>query len=43
MQEPTPELLKKAHRAQMILYGVTILCALLPLLLFWLKRRGVFH
>jgi len=40
--EQDPILLKKAHRAQMILYGVMILFAVLPLLLLWLQRHGAF-
>jgi hypothetical protein len=43
MQEQNPEVLKKAHRHQMILYGVMILFALLPFVLLWLKRRGAFN
>ena len=42
-EEQDPELMKKAHRAQMILYGVMIFFALLPFLLLWLKRRGAFN
>ena len=43
MQEvPDPELIKKAHRAQMILYGVMIFFTVLPFLLLWLIRRGAF-
>ncbi len=41
--EQDPEMMKKAHRAQMILYGVMILFALLPFLILWLKRRGAFN
>ena len=37
-----PELEKKAHRAQMILYGVMIFFVILPFILLWLKNRGVF-
>jgi len=43
MSEPDPELAKKAHRAQMILYGIMILFAILPFVLLWLMKRGVFH
>ena len=43
MSEPDPELAKKAHRAQMILYGVMILFAILPFVLLWLMKRGAFH
>lgn len=43
MSEPDPELAKKAHRAQMILYGVMILFAILPFVLLWLMKRGFFH
>ena len=45
MSEPEldPELAKKAHRAQMILYGVMALFAVLPFVLLWLMKRGYFH
>jgi hypothetical protein len=43
MQEQNPDLLKKAHRHQMILYAVMILFAVLPLVLIWLKRHGAFN
>lgn len=43
MDEPDPELAKKAQRAQMILYGVMIFLGLLPFVLLWLKNRGVFN
>jgi hypothetical protein len=43
MQEPNPELLKKAQRHQVILYVVMIVFAVLPLVLIWLKRRGAFN
>jgi cytochrome c1 len=43
MSESDPELEKKAHRAQMILYGVMIFFTILPFLLLWLKKRGVFN
>ena len=43
MQEQDPEMMKKAHRAQMILYGVMIFLAVLPFVLLWLKRRGAFN
>jgi len=43
MQEQDPELMRKAHRAQMILYGVMIFFVILPFLLLWLKRRGAFN
>jgi hypothetical protein len=39
---PDPELEKKAHRAQMILYGVMIFFLILPFVLLWLKNRGLF-
>jgi hypothetical protein len=42
MQEQDPELMKKAHRAQIILYVVMIVFAILPLVLLWLKRGGAF-
>jgi hypothetical protein len=41
--EQDPTLMKKAQRAQMILYGVMILFAVLPFLLLWLQRRGAFN
>ena len=41
MEEPNPDVLKRAHRHQMILYGVMIFFAILPLaILYWLKHRG---
>lgn len=43
MQEPNPELLRKAQRAQMLLLAVMVVFVLLPFLLLWLKRRGLFH
>lgn len=43
MSETDPELEKKAHRAQMILYGVMIFFVILPFLLLWLKKRGLFN
>ena len=43
MSENDPELEKKAHRAQMILYGVMIFFLVLPFVLLWLKNRGVFN
>jgi cytochrome c1 len=43
MPEPDPETMKKAHRAQMILYGVMIFFAVLPFIVLWLKRRGSFN
>lgn len=43
MEEQDPELMKKAHRAQMILYGVMIFFAILPFVLLWLIRRGTFN
>jgi hypothetical protein len=43
MAETDPELQRKAHRAQMILYGVMILFGILPFVLLWLKHRGVFN
>jgi hypothetical protein len=42
MSETDPELEKKAHRAQMILYGVMLFFVVLPFILLWLKKRGVF-
>ena len=42
MDEQDPELTRKAHRAQMILYGVMIFFTGLPFLLLWLIRRGAF-
>lgn len=43
MSDVDPELEKKAHRAQMILYGVMLLFLVLPFVLLWLKNRGVFR
>jgi hypothetical protein len=43
MSEQDPELAKKAHRAQMILYGIMILFAILPFALLWLMKRGFFN
>ena len=43
MSEIDPELEKKAHRAQMILYGVMLFFLVLPFVLLWLKKRGVFN
>lgn len=43
MQEPSPEVLKKAQRHQVILYGVMVLFAALPFVIMWLIRRGVFR
>ena len=42
MEPPDPKLEKKAHRAQMILYGVMILFLALPFFLLWLINKGVF-
>jgi hypothetical protein len=42
MSEPDPELAAKAHRAQMILYGVMVLFGVLPFVLLWLRNRGFF-
>ncbi len=42
VDQPDPELEKKAQRAQMILYGVMIFFLILPFVLLWLKNRGVF-
>lgn len=39
-EEPlTPEMKAKAHRAQMILYGVMIFFLVLPFVLLWLLRK----
>lgn len=43
MEELDPELQKKAHRAQLILYAVMIFLGVLPFVLLWLKNRGVFN
>lgn len=44
MEEPNPDVLKRAHRHQMILYGVMILFALIPfVLILWLKHHGASH
>jgi hypothetical protein len=42
-QEQDPEVMKKAQRAQMILYGVMLFFAVLPFVLLWLKKRGAFN
>ena len=42
MDEVDPELQKKAHRAQMILYGVMIFFGVLPFILLWMINHGVF-
>ncbi len=39
-EEPlTPELKAKAHRAQMILYGVMLFFLVLPFVLLWLFKK----
>ena len=43
MNEDDPELVKKATRAQFILYGVMLFFLVLPFVLLWLKRRGTFN
>jgi hypothetical protein len=43
MEEQDPELMKKAQRAQYILYGVMILFLIIPFVLLWLIRRGTFE
>jgi len=43
MEEQDPELMKKAQRAQTILYAVMIFFAILPFVLLWLQRRGYFN
>jgi hypothetical protein len=43
MSEQDPELAKKAHRAQMILYGVMLLFLVLPFVLLWMKKQGLFN
>ncbi len=44
MEEPQdPELMKKAQRAQYILYGVMIFFLILPFVVLWLIRRGTFE
>lgn len=40
MEEQDPELMKKAQRAQFILYGVMILFLILPFVVLWFLRRG---
>lgn len=37
--ETDPELSAKAHRAQLILYGVMFLFLVLPFLVLWLKGK----
>jgi hypothetical protein len=39
MEEPNPDVLKRAQRHQMIIYGVMILFALLPFVIIFLSRR----
>ncbi|HEY4300307.1 MAG TPA: hypothetical protein VGM73_05510 [Candidatus Didemnitutus sp.] len=44
MEEPNPEVLKRAQRHQIILYGVMILFVVAPLvIILWLRRHGVAH
>jgi hypothetical protein len=43
MEERDPELEKKAHRAQMILYGFMAFFALIPFVLIWLHKKGYFN
>ena len=43
MEEQDPELMKKAQRAQFILYGVMILFLVLPFVVLWWLRRGGAH
>ena len=43
MNEQDPELREKAQRAQWILYAVMLFFLVLPFILLWLKRRGVFN
>jgi hypothetical protein len=44
MEEPQdPELMKKAQRAQYILYGAMIFFLVLPFVVLWLIRRGTFE
>jgi hypothetical protein len=40
MEEQDPELMKKAQRAQWILYGVMILFVVIPFAIVWWMRRG---
>lgn len=35
--------MKKAQRAQIILYAVMIFFGVLPFIVLWLKNRGVFN
>lgn len=39
MEEQDPELMKKAQRAQFILYGVMLLFLVLPFVVLWFLRR----
>ncbi len=40
MEEHDPELMKKAQRAQWILYGVMLLFLVIPFVVLWYLRRG---
>ena len=40
MEEQDPELMKKAQRAQWILYGVMLLFLVVPFVVLWWLRRG---
>lgn len=40
MEEQDPELMKKAQRAQWILYGVMLLFLVIPFVVLWWLRRG---
>lgn len=42
-EQQDPELTRKAHRAQMILYGVMLLFLIIPFVLLWMIRQGVFE
>jgi hypothetical protein len=43
VSDPDPELQKKAQRAQTILYVAMAVFVLLPFVLLWLQKRGVFR
>ncbi|WP_438482473.1 hypothetical protein [Oleiharenicola lentus] len=43
MEERNPELEKKASRAQWILYGFMLFFAVLPFVVLWMKKKGLFN
>lgn len=40
MEEQDPEMMRKAQRAQWILYGVMLLFLVVPFVVLWWLRRG---